>query len=286
MAIKSIRKPLIILTTVTALATGVGGYVWKEENRPALLEVYIFSVKGGQSTFIRTPDDKRILINSGSNSEIVRHITKVLPFYSQRIDAVIVTNDTDTNVTGLVDVVNRYRVDRLFVPAITPKSLKLASSTSRIYSELLKSARAKGIPIQEIMAGDSLPVSSKVKFDALFPVEAESFTYSRASAPELVLRIAYGTTSIIFLGNTSKKVQKYISAQGFEQTDVAVFSHNAGSNNISSELLDVLKPDYFIYSGSVAKVWHNSDAKQINLKDTGIIKITSDGVKIDVIQGL
>ena len=108
---KIASKPLIVVAAVGAVALGLGGYVWKEENRPAILEVYVFSLSSGRSIFIRTPEDKRILIDGGGNSDIVDELTQILPFYSRRIDAVVATNSEGNNVSGLIDVLNRYIVD-------------------------------------------------------------------------------------------------------------------------------------------------------------------------------
>src|ERR1700690_3654211 len=90
---QSFARKKIILTAATAiLATAtLGGYVWKEEHHPAILEIYAFNLKSGRSYFIRTPDDKRILVDGGANSEIIGELTRILPFYSRRIDSLIAT---------------------------------------------------------------------------------------------------------------------------------------------------------------------------------------------------
>jgi hypothetical protein len=49
------------------------------------------------AVFLQTSGGKRILINGGGNSEIIRKITKVIPFYSRHIDTIISTNEEDKN---------------------------------------------------------------------------------------------------------------------------------------------------------------------------------------------
>ena len=122
-------KPFIIAALATAATlAGIGGYAYIESNRPAVLELFIFNTPGNPAIFIRTPNDKRILINGGSNSEIIERISGILPFYSRRIDMVIATNDDPKNTTGLIDVIDRYSVDKVVLPAVSLQSLGLASS--------------------------------------------------------------------------------------------------------------------------------------------------------------
>jgi beta-lactamase superfamily II metal-dependent hydrolase len=108
MSLRFSPKSAIIAATASAIVAGVGAYVWHQEHRLPLLDIYLFALKSGQSAFIRTPDDRRILVNGGSNSEIIRRISKRLPFYSRRIDALIVTDTSAKNVSGLIDVLERY----------------------------------------------------------------------------------------------------------------------------------------------------------------------------------
>src|SRR5689334_6366418 len=146
-ASKLISKPVIIgAVSVLAVSAGLAGYVWYENHRPPVLEVYVIPLKTGQALFIRTPNDKRILVDGGTNSEIIRYISKILPFYSRRIDQIIVTRTDGAHVTGLIDAVNRYAVGEVVAPGITLESLGLASSTDQIHQTFLDAAASHKIP--------------------------------------------------------------------------------------------------------------------------------------------
>ncbi len=316
---KIISKSFSYIVAIMIVTAFIAGYIWRQETRPHILEIYIFDLNNSQAVFIRTPDDKRILINGGANSGIIREITKILPFYSRRIDTVIATDTVGKNVSGLIDVLNRYPVGRVVLPAITLKSLGISTTTDQIYSVFLDTVKEKGIPIANMKAGDRLSLNDSVFADVLFPILAESFKYSKTSSPELVLNISYGDNSVMLLNNVTPKIQKAIAstlttpeptlsvaslngaerlmARGGNVSAMGVVNalmvfNNASPDNLTSELTDILKPKYLIYSKSLnsssPKVANSKNNKldplfyvmnnrRFNIKEKGIIKIVSDG---------
>jgi len=312
MAFKINSKPLILGAAATALAFGMAGYVWREEHREPILEVYVFNLKSGSSVFVRTPDDKRILINGGANSEVIRELTDILPFYSRRIDTIIATAADGKDVSGLIDVLERYSVDNVVVPAITLQSLGLASTTDQIYATFLDTVSRLKIPLREVSAGDVLDFGKKlggqdVRAEIFFPAASssgEKFQYSRASAPEIIMRISYGQTSVMLLGNATTKVQKFIATStgsiisGDLWTNALVIPHGVSADSLSAELMNKVKPEYIIYSQAVNKSSNKSakkaakvdplyfilDDKRFNIKEKGTIKAVSDGISIKIMQ--
>ncbi len=326
-----------MVATAATVASAFGGYVWYEQQRPKVLEIYVFALKSGRSMFIRTPDDYRILVDGGGNSEIIRHLTSLIPFYSRRIDSIIITNTNGKNVSGLIDIVDRYMVDRVYIPKFILEGLGLASLTDKIYETFIETIKSKNIYTKEISAGDELvlggnllntnngsnsnkPISTsfptaldsvgdlRVLAKIIFPVQPDSFDYSRASAPEILMNISYGDSTILFLGDASKKVQKFI-ASSTNRTDVLIVSHSALSANMSPELMSLIQPKLLIYSKVVAKsALDNSedpkksaakkltvrkksvadpfatilDGNRFNLKEVGTVKITSDGKGVTI----
>jgi len=300
MSIKSISKPFIIAVVSTALSGSLGNYIWQEEHRPAILEIYVFALNSGRSIFIRTPDDKRILIDGGSNSEVIKYLSTILPFYSRRIDIVVATNTESKNVSGLVDIIERYKVDQVYIPKLTLENLNLASSTDQIYATFIDTISRENIGNREVSAGMDISPDSKIGIKALFPAEAKKFVYSKASSPEILFNISYGIRSVLFLGSASVKVQKYVASSTFlarNKTDVLVVSQSALPANIAKQLIEVTHPDYLVYSKTVSSkssikpnikkpiedpLQYLKDKNRLNLKEKGAIKIISDGTSITV----
>jgi competence protein ComEC len=318
MSMKNISKPILIAATAGVVASGVGAYAWHIQRRPQILEVYIFDMKSGRSMFIRTPDDQRILVDGGGNSQVIKHLTDIIPFYSRRINTIIVTSTDGKNVSGLIDVVDRYIVDKVYLPKFTLGSLGLASTTDKIYETFVETIKQKSVLIEDISAGEKLILGRGVSdlhlpkerqqkdvvASIIFPVEPGKFDYSKASPPEILFNIMYGNTSILFAGEASRKVQKFVASSSpviIANVDALIVFHSAISGNMSNEFMNTIRPDFLIYKKSVTSQSANkskstSSKKKIiadpmaailedqrfNLKEIGTIKIISDGITIKV----
>ena len=306
MSITAVSRPFVIATALASVAVGVSGYAWQQSLRLEVLEIYFFALKGGQAIFIRTPSDRRILFDGGANSEIVRHLSSVIPFHSRRIDMLIAGNTSEKSVSGLIDVLERYVIERIYIPAITLGSLGLASSTERAYEVFLSELRRQNVSTQEVLAGDNIVLDSVAKdfpvtADILFPISPDIFDYSKASAPEVVMNISYGSTAVMIIGNASRKIQNHIassSVRGTASSTAIVLSHSAILANISARLMDFVHPEFVIYSRPVVPSQKNNallakkpspdpltgigKEKRFNVRETGAVKIISDGKRITV----
>ena len=314
-----ISKPVIIGATCTAMVLlGTSVYVWHENQRPPILEIYVIPLKSGQALFIRTPSDKRILVDGGTNSEIIRHISDILPFYSRHIDTVMVTRTDGVHTSGLIDVIERYGVGEIVIPGVSLGDLGSASSTDQIYETFIETVERLKIPIKKVVAGDKLvfdkgvlPVVSGI----LFPVATstlsvnlssssissspKNFAYSKASAPELVFNISYGSTSIMVIGSVTPKIQKFIVSTSsisnamtslMSDIDVLVTSKTPITSNLAPVFLEKYSPANIVYSKVLTKaktdyVTDNTSAvsssttsgTMFNIREVGVVKIVSDG---------
>ncbi|MGC9605317.1 MAG: hypothetical protein ABSF56_00960 [Minisyncoccia bacterium] len=304
--IKGASKPLLIFAAGAAALSGTGLYAWHESRRPAVLELFVFDLPGAPAVFIRTPNDKRILIDGGSNAEVIRRLTKILPFYSRRIDSVVATAADGKNVTGLIEALNRYSVDKAIIPDVTLESLGLASSSDPIYRTFIETIDLHHIPVQKVLSGDRLVLdrtgidsNDGVTADTLFPVPADRFNYSKASVPEIVMRIEYGSTSVALLGGAGVKIQKFVATENQKPADAVVISQSATASNVSAELVDSMAPDFLLYSQQIMKSPKKppaaakkkaagdplagiTDDRRFNVRKTGTVKIVSDGMHVGV----
>lgn len=185
------------------LAGSIGAYVVYVSAYDMTITVHRYDTKGAKSALIRTPGDHRYLVNGGSNGEIVRHITEELPFYSRRIDGVFVLQPDGKHATGLVDVLGRYDVGRIYLPAF-------ATTTDGIFEEFMKVAKQKKVSIQRLKEGDEVELDVGVKVEVLFPADQAKFAYTKASPPALVMKLVSGDKEETFTDKLSKKIEKYM----------------------------------------------------------------------------
>ena len=255
-------------------------YLIRIDARSRNFRLYVFELKNNIAVFLQTSSGKRILINGGGNSEIIRKITKVLPFYSRHIDTIISTNEEDKNITGLISVVDRYKVDRAYLQKINSHNLDLSTTSSKIYDTYIHELKARKIYVQELIKGDVIKLDENTKIEVLFPIQFTDFKYSKSSSPELVLVISYKDFNFLILGNVSKKIQKYLLSDTFlvsnfaTSTNALIIPHGLSKSNTDERLLDTLNHKIFIYSQAKGGIIKDA----YNIKETGSIFMDiSDG---------
>ncbi len=233
------NKKLYIIIFILIISGYLSFYLYKWEFRERVFGIYFFSLNRGRSIFMRTAENKTILVGGGQNAEVIREITKVTPFYRRRINKLIIPSANANQIGGLIEIVSRYEIDEIIIPKIM--------STSTVLSELKKVINRNKIHVIEVVEEDEIEIEKGLEIRILFP--NENFKYNKTSLPELGLRIDYKNTSLYLIGNLSKTIQKYIFRNLGEVKDynIVEYYNSAIESKVSKELLDKIKPK-FIYS--------------------------------------
>src|SRR3989344_4405648 len=228
----------LIISATIFISSFFVWYILSISSSSGKLEIYFLKLNRGHAVFIRTPKNENILINGGQNSEIIKELTRILPFYERRIDILIMTSAEHRNVGGLVDIIKRYEVKKIIEPIL------LATSTALyVFEDVL---RNKNISVEKVGKGDTF-FTKEFKFHVLFP--DLDFKYNKTSRKEMVLLMEYGSTTMLLLGNVSKTIQKsFITEPLFHSTkiDIVEYDHSAINSNTSEELFSKLNPEYVI----------------------------------------
>jgi len=160
----------------------------------------------------------------------------------------------------LVDIISRYSVARAYIPAISPVSAGIATTSDQIFEAFMQRAQIRHVPIVRVMAGDSIDVSPKIRISALFPAPQNLFTYSKSNMPEFDFTVTYGSTTFTYLGAATKKTQAFIASStaslaspGAMGHIVLILSRAAAPDAMSAAFLAVSHFDEIVFSGSKIK---------------------------------
>jgi beta-lactamase superfamily II metal-dependent hydrolase len=246
---KHLYRYISILILVLVCIIVIGRYVYKQEFRLKKLEVHIVD-KDFHSVLIRTPNDKRIIIDGGIGLGLLREVSELLPFYSKRIDVLIVTKKISNNISGLIDLISRYEVHEIVIPKNFDEEIR-----DKTFEYFINLAKDKNIPLKYVSFGDKMKIEDEIYFNILFPVDSKSFKYSKTSSPELLLELVYKETRIIFLNSATKKIQKFIlenynriSSNTALLHTVLVLYKKLSSTNTNNDFLKTINPEWIIYS--------------------------------------
>ncbi|MDY7041872.1 MAG: ComEC/Rec2 family competence protein, partial [Chloroflexota bacterium] len=103
------------------------------------LHVVFLDVGQGDAIFIQTPRGRQVLIDGGPDpTTLTAALGRQLPFWDRSLDLVILTHPDADHVTGLVPVLERYRVGRVLEPGYP--------ATSQTYARWLELIAEKRVP--------------------------------------------------------------------------------------------------------------------------------------------
>jgi competence protein ComEC len=165
------------------------------------LHVSFLDVGQGDAILIHTHNSQNILIDGGPDPQkISLELSKKLPFWDRTIELVVCTQPHADHVTGLVEVLHRYKVGQALYPGV--------SYNSSIYREWCNLVEDKRIEYNIACAGQEIDLGNGIKMEVLNPPE-DLFegTSHDVDNNGLVLRLSWGSISFLFTADIREEAE-------------------------------------------------------------------------------
>lgn len=241
------------------------------------LVIKIFDVGQGDSIFIRTPAGFTILVDGGPNNRVVEYLDQELPLWDRRLDAIILTHPQADHLSGLVEVVRRFKVNKVFVSGV--------ENTTNNYKLWEKTLEDKKISPVIVTSSNTLNLSDTVKLAFLWPKE-QSPKVADLNEASIVMKLSYGNFDALLTGDADQKVQPYTSS--LTGIEVLKVPHHGSKTAMSQDFINSVSPELSIISAGVKnryghpaietlKQLQKIKSKVLRTDRNGTIKIVSNG---------
>jgi len=246
------------------------------------LEVNFFDVGQGDAIFIETPTRHQILIDGGPSSKIVEKLAQEIPFWDRTIDLVILTHPEKDHITGLLEVLKRYKVENVLWTGIVRDTPE--------YREWLSLIEKEKANVKIAKAGQKISCKNcKWKIEIFYPFESlEGEEFKDSNNTSIVSKLIFGNSSFLFTGDIYKDVEESLTLTSFDlNSKILKVAHHGSKTSSSEKFLERVSPEIAIIS--VGENDYGQPHKEVleNLKKFGIrilrtdregdIKIISDG---------
>lgn len=203
------------------------------------LHVHFLDLERGEAVLIVTPDGQQVLIDGGhSPTELLGELGRHIPFYDRTLELVVLTHAGDERVGGLVELAQRFEIEQV-VQAPFPYP-------ATAYESWLRTLRAEGIPIAPAETGGRVLLGHGVSLDVLHPGADPTLDREGELKPEensVVLRLSWGDTSFLLLGDASQATQDALASSGLIQPATVVKLPQGGRQAAFSQaLLEAAQP--------------------------------------------
>lgn len=185
----------MLLGTAALVVFALASTLWT--GRRAHLDLVAFDVGQGDALLVVTPSGKTVLVDVGmrdvrfdAGERVV--LPHLMRYGVDRVDVLVVTHPHADHAGGALALLRAGRVHTL-----VHNGDNYASS---LWRETLAEARRQGVSVRALRAGDSLALDASVRLDVLSPIDTLAHPAETNDA-SLVLRLAYGRTTALLLGD-------------------------------------------------------------------------------------
>lgn len=204
------------------------------------LHVYFLDVGQGDAILVVTPDGRQILVDGGpSPTALLNQLGAVLPFWDRSLDLVVLTHPDGDHITGLIPMLDRYRVAQaLDTPSSDDAPLTESwlgglaeAGVERVYAQRGMVIRAGGVQLDVFNPGPTLLVG----------------TNSDTNNNAIVLRLEYGETSVLLTGDAEREGEDAMLAAGLPlRSDVLKAGHHGSNGSSSASFIAAVAPRYAV----------------------------------------
>jgi competence protein ComEC len=249
------------------------------------LHIFVLDVGQGDSILIQR-GDQQILVDGGPcGRKLLYHLGDKLPFWDRTIELLVLTHPSADHITGLVEVLRRYNVEKVLVSG--------QERDSAIYREWRRLIEEGGVERIVAQVGQRIIIGQAVQLTVLHPSPAflEEASPNNAS---MVMRLTYGNFSLLLTADIEREAEEYLLAQDVKlRATVLKVAHQGSDTSTTPQFLSGVKPMFAAISvGADNRFGHPADevVKRVQhavgedrlflTSEDGTITFITDGVKL------
>jgi competence protein ComEC len=253
------------------------------------LEVTFFDIGQGDASFIEAPNNNQILIDGGPTSAVISKLAKEMPFYDRTIDLVILTHPDYDHLTGLLDVLKRYKVKNILWTGVitdTPQFSEWQKLLSKENANVVIAKKCERVTIQS----DPL-----IYFDIIYPDrDLEGNNIKNTNDTSVISRLVFDNNSFLFTGDATEKIDPELAGENLK-SDVLKVAHHGSKDSMTDDFLNSVLPKMAVISvGKDNSYGHpnietleklnKSGIQVLRTDEMGDVRFVSDGKNIKAVK--
>lgn len=245
-------KKILITLIIVLLCVGLLS-IRSGEKR---LQIYMLDVGQGDSILIISPDNKKLLVDTGKNDSAVENLRSLLSPFDMTIDYVLITHPDSDHKGGYEYVQDYYSIE---------KTIENATENS------------------DFMLGCCVVI------DFVWPLNNTKSKETNENSSAFF--ITYNEFSGFFDGDLPSELEDIVIAKNPRDVDLVKISHHGSSSSTDNFFLSVLKPEVALISVGKNNSYHHPSSKTLyNLNragakvyrtdELGTIHLSTDGYQL------
>ncbi|MBI5216406.1 MAG: DNA internalization-related competence protein ComEC/Rec2 [Ignavibacteriae bacterium] len=248
------------------------------------LKITMLDVGQGDAIVVQLPNGKTMLVDAGPiDSKRDAGTKTIAPFLKrigvEKIDALFISHPHADHLGGTPALLRAIEVGTIYECG--------AKSESKLVKEIGRLTDSLQIESKKLLAGNIVTVDSSVRLYILHPFDDKNSFEENLNNHSLVIKLVYGTTSILFSGDAEEPAEQEITAafDNFLDCDVIKVGHHGSITSSSEELLEKVTPQIALVSvGNKNKFKHPSPTVIQRFQDGGCKVFRTDKMGAIVLE--
>lgn len=233
------------------------------------LRVTFLDVGQGDSSLIDFTDGEQMLVDCSPDSRILSALGRVMKFYDNKIDYLVVSHPDLDHYGGCEDVLRRFDVKHI----ITNGFEKDYDSAWRSFKQAIADERAEWVIVdseRELLVSNSviqfLYPDHSLAEDSTVP---DSGKAAQSNYTSIIFELAYKNKKVLFVGDAGEEEEDYVVKKYGTDLDVDVLKvgHHGSYHSSSDAFLKLVTPQIAVISvGADNSYGHPSNRTLTRLK--------------------
>src|SRR6185369_5639883 len=202
-----------------------------------------------------------------------------------RVDYVLATHAHADHMGGLVDVVRNLDVGQAVVGH--------APTADAEFEQFRNAVERRNVPFSILNAGEHFDIDG-VGIDVLWPPPAQDLPVTSGNDDSIVLRLVYGSISILLAGDIERNAEDSLVASGVNlKADVLKVPHHGSRTSSTEAFVDAVNPGYAVISVgersrfghphvSVVERYKTRGVKLLQTGRDGMVTVETEGNSISI----
>ncbi len=220
--------PLLVLTALVWSAV-----VTTPDSR---LHIFVFDVGQGDAILIQKGTQQMLIDGGPSPEKVTNQLGTTMPFWDRNIEMVVLTHPESDHLSGLVEVIQRYEVEKVLTSG--------QDSDSGTYVEWRKLIREQNIERIVARQGQVIDMGEEAQLKVLHPKTNQfNETDLNVNNKSIVLRLMHGKFSCLLTGDIEAEAEELLLNQDITlRSTVLKVPHHGSSSSTTTEFLSDVAP--------------------------------------------